>query len=94
MAGPSLRDQIESAQARFSKDIEAIAVQASAKIYPYLRKHRWTYIAGNGEWYIYDPSGVRIDDDDLPKWFKEMLWLEIGYGDYLGYYILPFPEAK
>lgn len=80
--------QSEAIRARYNAEIEALAVEAREAILPYFTKHDLTYIAGNGTWFIHKRGSDRhVEDDALPKWIRELLWIEFDHGHYLGFWI-------
>ena len=87
---------IDKAQAAFRAEIEKLAAQARAEILPYFRTHGLDFRAGNGDWIISKPSADtapyyryedHVDDDELPADIRELLMLEVGHRDHLGFYI-------
>ncbi len=87
---------VETAEAAFRAEIEKLAEQARTEILPYFKKHDFDYMAGNGTWFISKPAADdadyykqehHVEDDDLPKNIRDLLMLEIGHGDHLGFYI-------
>lgn len=91
-----LSKALETAQAAFQAQIEALAEKARAEILPYFKKHGFSYTAGNGTWSISRPEADNapyyrpkdhVKDEELPQNIRELLNLEITYGDYLGFYI-------
>jgi hypothetical protein len=80
---------LEGAQKSYRERVEAIADHARKVMLPYFSKHRLTYTAGNGTWFI---SRERADqrlvmDSDLPKHIFELLYLEVERSFPLGFYI-------
>jgi hypothetical protein len=67
--------------------LRALGKRARKIIVPYFSEHKLTYQAGNGDWCIEDTAGNFIDDDDLPTEIRELLMVEVAYGDHLGFYI-------
>ena len=65
-------------------------------IKPYLVKHNYKFLSGNGTWYIYcfdkNKKEIEIDVDKLPNRIKDLLNLEIpgyrsnGFGDFMPNY--------
>ena len=87
---------IEKAQAAFRAEVEKLAVEARAEILPYFQKHRLTFSAGNGTWFISKPSADdsdyyrqddHVEDDALPENIRDLLNLEVAHGDHLGFYV-------
>lgn len=88
---------VERAQAAFRAEIDALARWAREEILPYFRKHNLDFQAGNGTWFITRPNGERegcigdaarfVDDDALPANIRDLLMMEVGRGDHLGFYI-------
>lgn len=87
---------LESAQAKFRTEVEALAERARAEILPYFRERGYDYRAGNGTWFISRPAAddtddykpeLHVEDDELPANIRELLTLEVGAHDCLGFYI-------
>lgn len=70
----------------YHKDIEELAEEARAIMLPYFKKHKMAYLSGNGTWYIL-VNGVTVDNDELPKWLRDLLYIEFGRDDLLGLWI-------
>ena len=87
---------LEAAQAAFRAEVEAIAEKARAEILPYFKKHGLDFMAGNGTWLISRPEADtapyyrpedHVEDEELPQNIRELLDLEVVYGDHLGFYV-------
>ena len=95
---------IEAAQTAFRAEIDKLAADARAEILLYFRRHNFDFQAGNGTWFITRPNGDRegcigdsprfVDDDALPANIRELLMLEVGRGDYLGFYIADIKRGE
>ena len=46
-------------------------------IKPYLIKHGYKFLSGNGIYFIKDKRGIQIDHEDLPKYIYDLLSMEI-----------------
>ena len=91
-----LSKALETAQATFRAEVEKLAEQARAEILPYFKKHNYSYMAGNGTWFISKPSSDKapyyrpadhVEDDDLPANIRALLYMETEYNQPLGYFI-------
>ena len=87
------KDQLESAYNEYIDKIEKIAESARQEyLIPYLKKHNYEFIAGNGTWLISDPtrfnliksSGISTwhdtswdKTDKIPDYLDQILRLEI-----------------
>lgn len=87
---------LEAAQAAYRAEIEKLAEQARAEILPYFKRHNFDFTAGNGTWFISKPAAddadyyrpeLHVEDDDLPKNIRDVLYLEVEHGQPLGYFI-------
>jgi len=78
---------LEAARASFEHEIHRIAELAHDQLVPYFQKRGWSYVAGNGTWFIEDRRGRRVEDDFLPKAVRSVLWLEVEHGQHLGFFI-------
>ena len=87
---------LEAAQAAFRAEVEKLAEQARTEILPYFKKHNYSYMAGNGTWFISKPAadkaayyrpGDHVEDDDLPANIRALLHMEVEYNQPLGYFI-------
>lgn len=81
-------DGIERARTQFDKELEQCASQLRALMLPYFKRREWTYVAGNGTWFITDKQGRGIDDDKLPSHMRNLLNCEVELHTYLGYYVM------
>ncbi len=87
---------LESAQARFRSDVEALAERARTEILPYFKQHDYDFRAGNGTWFISRPAAddadfyrpeLHVNDEELPVNIRELLRLEVAAHHCLGFYI-------
>jgi hypothetical protein len=87
---------LEAAQAAYRAEIEKLAEQARTEILPYFKRHNFDFTAGNGTWFISKPAAddadyyrpeLHVEDDDLPKNIRDVLYLEVEHGQPLGYFI-------
>jgi hypothetical protein len=91
---------LDDAQAAFRTEIDKLAKQARTEILLYFKKYDLDFTAGNGDWVITRPGDrvshdrLVVDDDDLPKKIRDLLMLEVAYGDHLGFYIRDIKRAE
>ena len=87
---------LEAAQAAFRAEVEKLAEQARAEILPYFKKHGLGFVSGNGTWFISKSSADtapyfryadHVEDDELPKNIRDLLYLETERDQPLGYFI-------
>lgn len=78
---------LEVARKSFDQEVERVAELARDQLVPYFQKRGWSYKAGNGSWLIEDRRGRLIEDDQLPAAVRDVLYLEVEYGQYLGSFI-------
>src|SRR5574342_869199 len=80
---------LEAAQAAYRAEIEKLAEQARTEILPYFKRHHFDLTAGNGTWFISKPAAddadyyrpeLHVEDDDLPKNIRDVLYLEGEHG--------------
>ena len=88
--------ELEVMQKAFRVNVERLAEEARTQILPYFKQHGFGFLAGNGDWIISRPSADaasyyrpedHVDDDELPKNIRDLLMLEVGLHDHLGFYI-------
>ena len=82
-----IRRSLATARTTYDHEIERLAELARDQLVPYFQKRGWSYMAGNGTWYIGDRRERGISDDQLPAIVRDLLWLETERGQYLGYFI-------
>ena len=87
MRAAALKETVRLARRDFEARVHQIAAEARKRLLPYFQKRGWSYVAGNGGWFITDHRGRQIEDDRLPAHVRDILWIEVEYGRYLGYYI-------
>jgi hypothetical protein len=78
---------LNEARTNFDRQIEQIAELARDQLVPYFEKRGWSYMAGNGTWYIEDRRGRPIEDHKLPAAVRAVLDLEVEYARPLGFFI-------
>jgi hypothetical protein len=83
---------LDDMRGAFDDEVTRLAEQARAEILPYFKKHDLDYRAGNGDWLVTrnnDRVGDDhfVHDDALPANIRELLMLEVAYGNHLGFYI-------
>lgn len=88
---------LKDTQAAFRFQVEQLAEEARAEILPYFMEHLLEFKAGNGSWIITRPNGKQegcigdaacwVEDDELPKNIRDLLMLEVGQHDHLGFYV-------
>jgi hypothetical protein len=92
----SFTKALEAVQAAFRAEVEKLAEAAREEILPYFKKHGFDFMAGNGSWIISRPAADaapyyrpedHVEDEELPQNIRDLLNLEVAYGDHLGFYI-------
>lgn len=77
-----INDKLEKKWQEYNADVDYIALTVFHKqVKPYLQKHNYHFLAGNGTYFIWemvDNKNVAKDPDiDLPKWLYDILEQEI-----------------
>jgi len=78
---------LNAARASFDQQIAQVAELAREQLVPYFQKRGWSYMTGNGTWWITDQRGRRIEPHKLPTAVHDVLFLEVKRGQLLGFYI-------
>lgn len=92
----ALSKALENTRAAFRFQVEQLAEEARSEILPYFRKHGYDFVSGNGTWFISKPAAddadyyrpeLHVNDDELPKNIRDLLYLETERGQPLGFFI-------
>lgn len=75
------------ARANFNREVASVAESARNQLVPYFQKHGWSYMAGNGTWFITDRRGRPIEDHRLPAAVYDVLYLKVEHTQPLGLFI-------
>lgn len=78
---------LKSARARFDHEVAQVAELARDQLVPYFQKRGWSYRAGNGTWRIADRRNRALEESKLPAAVREVLYLEVSHGQYLGSFL-------
>jgi hypothetical protein len=78
---------LEVARMSFDREVAHVAELARDQLVPYFQKRGWSYIAGNGTWFIEDHRGRPIKDHKLPTVVRAVLYLEVEHTLLLGFFI-------
>ena len=94
---------LEAAQAAFRAQVEDLAEAARTEILPYFQARGYEFVAGNGTWFISKPAAddagyyrpeLHVNDDELPKNIRNLLYLETERGQPLGFFIRDIKRGK
>ncbi len=90
-------DQLSDIQERYKRELDELADELRYRIVmPVCKKHKLTYIAGNGTFFFTDSKDENyhntweIADPKLAEELSsvfDILNTEVGYNDYLGFYV-------
>jgi len=78
---------LNEARARFDQHVAQVAELAREQLVSYFQKRGWSYMTGNGTWWINDRRGRHIEDHKLPTAIRDVLYLEVEHGQLLGFFI-------
>ena len=83
----SIARALAEARTNFDHEVASVAELARDQLVPYFQKRGWSYMAGNGTWYVEDRKGRTIEDHKLPAAVRDVLYLEVEYHAPLGVFI-------
>ena len=78
---------LDEARRTFRQQVQQVAELAREQLVPYFQKRGWSYMTGNGTWWITDRRGRHIEDHKLPTAVRAVLYLEVEHGQLLGFFI-------
>lgn len=78
---------LAAARTNFEHEVARVAELARDQLVPYFEKRGWSYMTGNGTWYIEDRRGRAIEDHKLPAAVRDVLYLEVEHAQLLGFFI-------
>lgn len=87
--------KVDKARIQFFESIYDIADKVRSElVIPFCEKKNYKFRAGMGTWSFWDSGGQMVDDNSLPEKLEEVLNLVVTSEDYLGEFVIDYPEEE
>lgn len=62
----------------YSDHIDRLATQVfNIVVRPWLKDNEYIFVAGNGDYFVWDKDGLRIEEENIPQHILDVLNIEI-----------------